>query len=210
MRFKLNQRNKGDGIDFLASVKSGSAPLVIFDPQYRAVLDKMAYGNEGARQKGRAALPQMPEAMIASFLTEIERALRPSGHLFLWVDKFMLVERAWGIAIPGLKPVDLLTWRKPRLGMGYRTRRKSEHLLIFQKPPIRAKGIWTVHDIPDALDDRGGGGHAHAKPVEIQRRLICAVTVPGELVIDPSAGGYSVLTATQSCGRNFLGCDLLG
>ena len=28
-------------------------PLVFFDPQYRGVLDKLKYGNEGADRKGR-------------------------------------------------------------------------------------------------------------------------------------------------------------
>ncbi|HKG70020.1 MAG TPA: hypothetical protein VKA92_14200, partial [Segetibacter sp.] len=63
-----------------------------FDPQYRGVMDKMKYGNEGERQKGRAELEQMSEETIKLFIKEIDRVLIPDGHLFLWVDKFHFCE----------------------------------------------------------------------------------------------------------------------
>lgn len=45
---------KCDGIDFMRTIAPASIKCVFFDPQYRGVLDKMSYGNEGARQKERA------------------------------------------------------------------------------------------------------------------------------------------------------------
>jgi DNA modification methylase len=33
-------------------------------------------------------------------------------------------------------------------------------------------------------------------------------TVPGDLVLDPAAGGYGVLDAAVAMGRHFVGCDL--
>jgi site-specific DNA-methyltransferase (adenine-specific) len=44
----------------------------------------------------------------------------------------------------------------------------------------------------------------------LQERLIQAVTNPGDIVVDPAAGGYSVLKAARNTERRFLGCDLLG
>ena len=44
--------------------------------------------------------------------------------------------------------------------------------------------------------------------VQLQAQLIEAVTNPGDLVVDPAAGTYSVLEACQQTGREFLGCDL--
>ena len=40
-----------DGREFLAELPGASYPLVIFDPQYRGVLDKLSYGNEGERRE---------------------------------------------------------------------------------------------------------------------------------------------------------------
>ena len=32
----------------------------------------------------------------------------------------------------------------------------------------------------------------------------------GDIVVDPSAGGFSVMKSAQYMERNFLGCDILG
>ena len=52
--------------------------------------------------------------------------------------------------------------------------------------------------------------HAHQKPVGLQAALIEAVTEPGDLVVDPAAGSFSVMESALSVGRNFLGGDLDG
>ncbi len=203
---KPNCRNRLDGLVLLRSLDHASIPLVIFDPQYRDVLDKLSYGNEGARQKKRAVLPQMDYSLILDFMSEIARVLKPSGHLFMWCDKYMLCQGKLNhVQIP---IVDLVTWKTGRFGMGYRTRRCSEYLLIMQKPPIRAKGVWADHGIRDCWDEKVEvSGHPHRKPMALQAALIAAVTQLGDTVVDPAAGSYSVMDAALSCERNFLGCD---
>lgn len=203
-----------DGLKLLAAVPAASVPLVFFDPQYRSVLDRQQYGNEGERQKSRAKLPQMDDKTIRRFIGHVERALMPSGHLMLWVDKFIVCRGVLSLLEgSALQLVDMITWNKGRMGMGYRTRRYSEHLVVLQKIPVRAKGVWRLHDIPDVWSekiDAGERNHAHSKPVGLQERLIRAVTNPADIVVDPAAGGYSVLRAAQNTDRHFLGCDLLG
>ena len=209
----LNQRNQFDGLDWLAALDAETIPLCIFDPQYRGILDKMQYGNEGvSRGRARSGLPQMGEEIIAEFIAGIATALIPSGHLFLWVDKFHLCTgvgpwvQEWGLEV-----VDLVTWNKDRIGMGYRTRRVGEYLLVLQKPPKRAKGVWQRHNIPDVMTEKVERvGNVHPKPVNLQARLIEAVTDPGDVVLDPAAGSYSVMTAAHLVGRQFLGCDIAG
>jgi site-specific DNA-methyltransferase (adenine-specific) len=131
----------------------------------------------------------------------------------LWVDKYILCDGFDNlISDSEFETVDLITWNKDRMGMGYRTRRFSEYLIILQKPPKRAKGVWRVHDIPDVWTEKienGNRNHVHAKPVELQKRLIEAVTNKGDIVVDPAAGGYSVMKSALEVGRHFLGCDIL-
>jgi site-specific DNA-methyltransferase (adenine-specific) len=79
----FNSKLKMDGLELLKSLKVSSINAVFFDPQYRGILDKMNYGNEGERQIERSKLIQMNERKIISFVKEINRVLKPSGHLFL-------------------------------------------------------------------------------------------------------------------------------
>ena len=129
----INKRNKIDGLDLLSYIPDDTLTVVFFDPQYRGVLDKLSYGNEGkSRGKDRCDLTQMSEDIIKQFITLIESKLKPDGYLFLWVDKFHLVTGIlpWFEHTPSLSPVDLITWNKKKMGMGYRTRRICEYLIV--------------------------------------------------------------------------------
>ncbi|MGH6898835.1 MAG: DNA methyltransferase [Geminicoccaceae bacterium] len=207
--FVLNAPNRADGLGLLRALEPDSFSLCVFDPQYRGVLDKQKYGNEGSRQKERSVLPQMHEAQIIGFIEAIDKALMPSGHLLLWTDKFHLCTGItdW-LTGTDLNTVDLIVWNKMRIGMGYRTRRMSEYCLVLQKVPLRAKGVWRVHDIPDVIAEKLNTRFAHAKPIRLQARLIDALTNTGDIVIDPAAGSYSVLEACRLTNRQFLGCDI--
>lgn len=44
---KVNTRLKMDGLELLAKLPTASIPVAFFDPQYRGVLDKLSFGNEG-------------------------------------------------------------------------------------------------------------------------------------------------------------------
>lgn len=210
--FQEGAKNAADGRLLLKALPGSSVSLAFYDPQYRGVLDKLKYGNEGKRQKRRCSLRQMGLDEIKEFVVLLSEALKPSGHLILWVDKFHLVEGIgdWTSGTK-LQAVDLLTWDKKRIGMGWRTRRQSEYAVVFQKRPIRSKGIWIDRAMPDVIGESvSRSGHPHQKPIGILARFIAATTNPGDLVIDPAAGSYNVMTAALSQGRRFLGCDIQG
>lgn len=208
---KINKPNRLDGLTLLNNLNDNVITAAFFDPQYRGIMEKMKYGNEGeGRQKERAELSQMSEELISEFLQQIDRVLIPSGHLFLWVDKFHLCEGTtpW-FKNTSLSIVDLLTWDKGKIGMGYRTRRKSEYCIILQKAPLRAKGVWSKHDIPDVWTEKiTGKKHPHQKPALLQQELIAAVSSENDYILDPCAGSYSVMEACKSTKRNFIGSDL--
>ncbi len=208
--YQYNEKNKADGLALLDNIIDNSVDIVFFDPQYRGLLDKMKYGNQN-RQIDRIALPQMTTEIIRDFLSQIDRVLKKDGYLFLWIDRFHLCEGigAWlnGLDL-NFHTVDTITWDKQKLGMGYRTRKTAENLMILCRH--NAPTHWTDHSIPDIWPEKVKKNHPHSKPVELQRRLILAVSQdnPNAIVVDPAAGGYSVLEATRLAGRNFLGCDV--
>jgi site-specific DNA-methyltransferase (adenine-specific) len=200
---------RGDALALLRSLPSGCSPLVFFDPQYRGVLDKLQYGNEGARQMGRFALPAMTDPYIDECCREAARVLAPSGYLLRWVDTFHLCEGDHRRIADVLKTVDLIAWDSLRAGMGYRTRRRGDYLLVLQKEPLRAKATWTDHGIPSRWPEKvDRNTHPHAKPIGLIERLIGATTQPGDLVVDPAAGSFVVMTAAHRLGRKFTGCDI--
>ena len=208
--YKANYKNKTDGLKLLEAIPDKTVKTAFFDPQYRGVLDKLSYGNEGeTRGKARSDLTQMDEDTIIKFIKEIDRVLLPSGHLFLWVDKFHLCQGVlpWLIDTD-LNLVDMIVWDKGRIGMGYRTRRKSEYLIVLQKKPVKAKGYWNIHNIPDVWMEKVVKTHPHSKPIELQKQLILATTSEGDWILDPASGGYSVLNACDGLNRNFIGGDI--
>lgn len=44
---KINYKNKIDGFKLLEQINDVSVKTIFFDPEYRGILDKMSYGNEG-------------------------------------------------------------------------------------------------------------------------------------------------------------------
>lgn len=209
--FRCNFKNKTCGLRLLEDIKDEAVKVCFFDPQYRGVLDKMKYGNEGkGREKRRCSLQQMSEEDIRNFIIAIERVLMPSGYLFLWVDSFHLCQwKGNWLCGTDLQVVDLITWDKEKIGMGYRTRKRSEHLIVIQKTPIRVKGTWNLHNIPDVWSEKIlKKNHPHSKPVGLQLALISATTDEGDYVLDPAAGGYSVFRSCVLTKRNFIGGDI--
>ena len=209
----INKKLKIDGLELLNQIPEYSIKAGFFDPQYRGVLDKQRYGNEGrSKEKRRLSLPQMSEKIIEKFIQKINHVLVPSGHLFLWIDKFHLCEgiRHWLVSTE-LQIVDLITWEKHKIGMGYRSRRKSEYLLVLQKKPIRAKDVWLSHNIPDVWHEKVDNiAHPHCKPVALQKALIESISRQNDIILDPAMGSGSVFTACSLTNRIFIGSDING
>jgi len=134
----------------------------------------------------------------------------PNGYLALWISKNVLLEcrtHHWLNSTENLKITDLLVWKKSNLGFGSRFRNQAEFLLLVQKKPYQANfpdrsfsNVWA-----EAIQDKQ---HPHQKPIELLKRLILTLTQPHDLIIDPCAGSFILLTACQETNRNFLGCDL--
>jgi site-specific DNA-methyltransferase (adenine-specific) len=209
--FASNVAQAGDALELLRSLPAGSAALGFFDPQFRELLERQKFGNEGInRQLARAALPAMAPEYIDAVIIELARVIKPSGYLMRWVDKFCLCEgRHLSIPTDVFKVVDLSSPDYDRIGMGYRLRNRGDHLLVMQKPPIKAKITWCDHGIADRWVEKVDRRiHPHKKPIGLIKRLIGAVTQPGDLVVDPAAGSFVVLQAALALGRNFIGCDI--
>jgi site-specific DNA-methyltransferase (adenine-specific) len=206
-QWKRNVAQRGDALELLRSLPDACAAVVFFDPQHRGVFDKLKFGNEGARQRERCALPAMSEDYIDACCREIARVLAPSGYCMRWIDTYGLCEAHHQRVADCLKGVDIIAWDNLRMGMGYRTRRRGDYVLVLQKPPITAT-TWSDHGIPSRWPEKVDRKiHPHMKPAGLIARLIGAVTQPGDLVVDPAAGSFVVMHVAIKMGRQFTGCD---
>src|SRR5262249_18043417 len=134
-----------------------------------------------------------------------------SGYCMRWLDTFALVE-GHHLRIPRecLQPVDLIAWDSLRLGMGKRSRRRGDYLLVYQKAPIRAGTTWRDHGISSRWPEKVDRSLLpHVQPIALIPRLLAATTHPGALTTDRAAGSFTVLPAARQLGRNFIGCDLI-
>jgi len=205
--WRFNVAQRGDALELLRSLPDRNASVVFFDPQHRSVLDHLKFGNEGARQVGRAALPTMSEPYTDLCLRESARILTPSGYVFYWLDTFCLCMGAHLRVADVLRPVDLIAWDNLKMGMGKRSRRRGDYVLALQKKPVTPK-TWTDHGIPNRWPEKiDRRRHPHLKPTELTSRLIAAVTKPNDLIVDPAAGSFVVLKIAGLLGRRFIGCD---
>jgi site-specific DNA-methyltransferase (adenine-specific) len=210
--FEYNVRQRGDALELLRSLPPACSPLVFFDPQFRALLERQSYGNEGERQPDRAKLPAMSEDYIDACCREIARVLAPSGYCMRWAETFAVCE-GHHLRVKDVLPcVDKIVWDSLRMGMGYRSRHRGDELLILQRPPIRAKDTWWDHGIPnrwpEKVEPAARRKHPHIKPAGLIGRLIEAVTFPDERVVDPCAGSFVVLDECRRLRRRFIGCDI--
>lgn len=208
--FEPNIKYITNGVNLLKSIPDNSVKLVVFDPEYRQLLDKMKFSNETTqKQKNRCNLAQTSSDIIEEMLVEIERILMPSGYLFYWMDKYMVCQSNNLPDNSNLSLVDMLVWEKPKIGLGFRLRHKSEFLQLFQKPPLKAKTTFSDHSIPDVIQEAPANKeHPHAKPINITKQLIKAVTNDGDLVVDPCAGSFSTLEACKNINRRCISCDI--
>jgi site-specific DNA-methyltransferase (adenine-specific) len=208
--YQRNAAQHGDALELLQSLQEQCTRLVFFDPQHRDNLDKLKYGNEGARQRERCKLPQMSSEYIEQCCRDSTRVLMPSGYLMLWQNAVGVCEGGHQRLADVLKCVDLVAWDNQRLGMGYRARRRGDYVVVLQKPPHKARATWrTKPTIPDRWPEKVDRKlHPHIKPVGLISALIEATTSPGDLVVDPAAGSFVVMHAARQLGRDFIGCDL--
>jgi hypothetical protein len=89
--FTPNVAQAGDALILLQSLPDCCSRLGFFDPQFRELLDRQKYGNEGERQSARARLPAMTPSYIDAVTIEFARVLKPSGYLMPWTDKYRSV-----------------------------------------------------------------------------------------------------------------------
>jgi len=178
--YPRNIAQHGDALALSRSLPDRCTKLAFFDPQHRENLDKLKYGNEGARQRERCKLPPMSSEYIDECCREMARVLMPSGYLMRWQNVFQVGTGVHLRLADFLQCVDLIAWDNLRISNGYRARRRGDYLVVLQKKPIVARATWrTKPTIPDRWPEKVDRKlHPHIKPIGLISALIEAITSP--------------------------------
>lgn len=204
-----------DCISFLNSLPAGSVDLIVTDPAYSGMNNKLKLGkgrivgkyNEKGSENGKwFGEFEDTEENYKDFLLACKRVLKKeTGHIYIMFDSFSLL--SLGSIIRNYFDVkNIITWDKVNLGMGHYFRRRHEFILFAthqNNRKIRNRSfpdVWRIKRIHNAQ-------YPTQKPVEVFQAMIYASAKDGFTVCDPFMGSGSSAIAAIKNNCNFIGCD---
>jgi site-specific DNA-methyltransferase (adenine-specific) len=201
--------HRGDAVEWLRTLPSGSVDLLITDPPYESLEKHRAVGTTTRLKHSKASSNDwfqiFPNSRFEELFTQAYRVLGRNSHFYLYCDAetmFVAKPIAEQCGFRFWKP---LVWDKRKIGMGYHYRARCEFVLFFEKGKRKLNDL----GIPDVIEcARIRNGYPTEKPVYVSEVLIQQSSQPGELVVDPFMGSASVGEAALRHQRRFIGCDV--
>lgn len=206
-----------DCIEFLRSLRDESVELIVTDPAYSGMNEKLklghgrivgTYSERGENGKWFTEFADT-EKNYHLFLSECQRVLRKDvGHIYIMFDTYSLLSLA-PLVRDYFDVKNVLVWDKVKMGMGHYFRRCHEFILFAthgNNRNIRNRSfpdIWQFKRIYRAK-------YATQKPVELFQAMIFASAREGYTVCDPFMGVGSSAIAAIKNQCNFVGCDISG
>lgn len=220
--FKYNsEQNKisiyqDDAISFLEKLPSNSVDLIVTDPAYSGMNNKLQLGkgrivgnySEKGKENGKwFGEFEDSEENYTKFLTECKRVLKKStGHIYIMFDSYSLLSLG-NIVRQYFDVKNLITWDKVNIGMGHYFRRRHEYIIFATNGNTRKiknrkfPDVWRFKRIHNSE-------YPTQKPVEVFQAMIYASAEEGFTVCDPFLGSGSSAIAAIKNNCNFIGCDI--
>ena len=133
--------------------------------------------------------------------------LREGGHLLSFIDWRQWPNLLGAVESLNLRVNGMVVWDKQWFGMGHGFR--NQHELILHA----SRGVGEMVDFgtPDVLSYKRDNNkdHPSPKPVELCKRLVRAVTSPGDLVLDPFMGAGPLARACMELNRRYIGIEIV-
>ena len=179
------QLHCGDFRNLIQRVEPNSVDLILTDPPY-----------------GRAGYPLWKDLAAGA-----RRVLKPGRFLVTYSGHYGLPKILDDLS-SSLKYywASMVLHQEPILREELNVRTCGKFLLLFYKPP-RVKLPLPMRDVFQGTG-RDKQWHPWGQPVEEARWFVEALTRPGELVLDPFAGGGTNLVAARDLNRRAIGYEL--
>jgi site-specific DNA-methyltransferase (adenine-specific) len=207
---------KDDAISFLEKLPSNSVDLIVTDPAYSGMNNKLQlgkgrivgnYSKKGKENEKWFSEFEDSEENYTKFLTECKRVLKKStGHIYIMFDSYSLLSLG-SIVRQYFDVKNLITWDKVNIGMGHYFRRRHEYIIFATNGNTRKiknrkfPDVWRFKRIHNSE-------YPTQKPVEVFQAMIHASTEEGFTVCDPFLGSGSSAIAAIKNNCNFIGCDI--
>jgi site-specific DNA-methyltransferase (adenine-specific) len=140
--------------------------------------------------------------------------LAQGGAVLSFIDWRQWPQLVGALETCNLRVQNMVVWDKGSIGMGNGFRNRHELILHASNgvPEVADRSTGNVLQFaPDDLVMQHGRipptDHPSPKPVALMEKLLGVVTVPGELVLDPFAGGGATLIAAKQTGRHVIGIE---
>lgn len=205
-RFQLSNC---DAVDWLRSMPSDSADLIVTDPPYESLEKHRAIGTTTRLSHSKSSSNDwfeiFPNERFLELFVEVIRVLTKNSHFYLFCDQetmFVAKPIAESVGFKFWKPI---VWDKMKIGMGYHYRARYEFILFFEKGKRKLNNLGVADVIQKP---RVHKGYPTEKPAELAEILLLQSSEPGQTVLDPFMGSGSSGVAAVRNGRHFLGNDL--
>lgn len=205
-----------DVISFLSNLPTNSIDLIVTDPAYSGMNNRLKLGkgrivgkySEKGTENGKWFTEfEDTEENYKLFLQECKRVLKKSsGHIYIMFDSFSLLTLA-PIVRNYFQVKNLITWDKVNMGMGHYYRRRHEYILFAtngNNTHIKNRSfpdVWRFKRIHNST-------YPTQKPVEVFQTMIYASASEGYTVCDPFVGSGSAIIAALKNKCKFIGCDI--
>lgn len=205
-----------DAINFLKNLPAASIDVIITDPAYSGMNQKLKLGSGkiigkySDAGKGNAKWFEEfhdTEENYKTFLKECFRVMKNNRHIYIMFDSYSLLTLA-----PVVRNIfevkNLLCWDKVNIGLGHYFRRRHEFIMFASKGkrPLNSKSIPDVWKIKRVSQSQ----YPTQKPTEVFELMLKGSAEKDFVVCDPFLGSGSSAIAAIKANCKFLGCDISG
>ena len=201
-----------DCMKFLSELPSESVDIIVTDPAYSGMNQKMKFGNGrivgnyGNEDNGKW-FEEFHDTLenYEKFLKLCKKVLKPNGVLYVMFDSFSLL--TLGNTLRDFFNVkNIITWDKVNMGMGHNFRRRHEFIVYMTKSKAKLNSksfpdVWRIKRVH-------GATYPTQKPTEIFEIMLAASAKKGDVICDPFTGSSSAAIAAINKGCKFIGSDI--
>ncbi len=204
-----NQIYNIDTLIWLKQLKDNSIDLIVTDPPYKL---SWWWSSKSSMQwilnQNKNKIFKHNDIHISDYIYELYRVLKQDSHIYIMTNTFNLHDFLDHIKKAKFKIHNLLVWKKSNTIASKRYMKNCEYIILAYK--WKAKNIkfcssQTVHEFKNPIANRK---HPTAKPIKMMELYIKNSSNVWDLILDPFAGSWSTLLASQNLDRNYLWFEL--